>query len=281
MQNEFQIKNDQTDLISDIQFSSIDNKLLSASWDNVISNYKQSINIYGTEKWDIIHKIKSDSPELSASFHINDTSKVYSAGLSGAIVQFNLLDLKKTVIGEHNKPISKILLDVEYGNIYSGSWDRTIKSWDIRKEKEQIFSICMDDKVHGICQTLNKIIITEGNNLIKIYEKRKVKEPIRTINLNSQIRCVNSNKEKGLLIGYYEGKISIENFNQTEGYSFKCHRIEKENEIIAYPVNSIESHPNKEYFTSVGSDGFIYFWDNEKKKKIRRSHEYSGRYNID
>jgi len=174
-------------------------------------------------------------------------------------------------------PVSKILIDMEYGNIYSGSWDKTVKSWDTRKEKQQIFNIQMDDKVHGICQTSNKVIITEGNNLIKIYDKRKIKETLKTINLNTQIRCVNNFKEKGLLIGSIEGKIIIENFNQVEGYSFKCHRIEKENEIITYPVNSIEAQPNKEYFTSVGCDGFIYFWDNEKKKKIRRSKEYPGR----
>jgi len=35
MSNELQIKNDQTDLISDIQFSHIDNKFLASSWDNV------------------------------------------------------------------------------------------------------------------------------------------------------------------------------------------------------------------------------------------------------
>jgi hypothetical protein len=36
MLNELEIKNDQTDLISDIQFSTVDNKFLSVSWDNVI-----------------------------------------------------------------------------------------------------------------------------------------------------------------------------------------------------------------------------------------------------
>jgi hypothetical protein len=40
MLNELEIKNDQTDLISDIQFSCVDNKFLSASWDNVIPIYE-------------------------------------------------------------------------------------------------------------------------------------------------------------------------------------------------------------------------------------------------
>jgi len=114
-------------------------------------------------------------------------------------------------------------------------------------------------------------------NTVKVYDKRKVKDCIKNIESKSLIRSINTFKDKSVIIGSLEGKIAIEPIDKGEGFSFKCHRIEMDNDCVAYPVNGVEVHPLKDVFLSYGCDGFIYYWDRDKKKKIKRSSEYTGR----
>jgi len=54
--------------------------------------------------------------------------------------------------------------------------------------------------------------------------------------------------------------------------TFKAHKKDNENNNISslYPVNDILMNPNSKYFCcTVGGDGVIYFWDFEKKNKIK------------
>lgn len=144
-------------------------------------------------------------------------------------------------------------------------------------DNPQIYSIAQDDKVHDICQTSNTLIINVGPNRVKLYDKRNLKESLEMFTMNFNINCLNNYQEKNFLVGSIEGKISVERLVPGSNYSFKCHRIESEDEIVAYPVNCVEAHPNMEIFVSGGSDGLVYFWDFDKKKKIRKSKEYAGR----
>jgi cell cycle arrest protein BUB3 len=136
-----------------------------------------------------------------------------------------------------------------------------------------------EDKVYDICQSKDKLAISVGSNNVLLFDKRNFKEPIKNIKLNSSVRCISNYKDKALLIGSVEGKITVESYNAGEEYSFKCHRVESEEEVMVYPVNCLEPCPFNDNFLSGGADCYVHFWDYLKRKKIKRSKEYSQSIN--
>ena len=188
-----------------------------------------------------------------------------------------MTNLTKATVGQHLSPIPKIIIDSNDGTIYSVSWDKTFKSWDCRLDNPLVYSNKQDDKIHNICQTSNYLLINVGLNRVKIFDKRNLKESIDIFTMNFNINSLNSYRETNFILGSLEGKISVEAINRGNSFGFKCHRVEKEEEITAYPINSIVAHPNKEIFASGGSDRLLYLWDYDKKKKIWKSKEHNAR----
>ena len=61
-------------------------------------------------------------------------------------------------------------------------------------------------------------------------------------------------------------------FEQKSIMTFKCHKVEETTKNVLYPVHDIGFHPNNMasgFVSTVGGDGFMYFWDYKQKNKLK------------
>lgn len=109
-----------------------------------------------------------------------------------------------------------------------------------------------------------------------MLDMRKPSEPVqqRESSLKCQTRCVAQMPSGlGYAQGSVEGRVAIEYYDASEEsqrrkYAFKCHRSAIGGVDTGFPVNSIAYHPVFGTFATGGSDGHVYVWDGEQKKRI-------------
>ncbi len=76
--------------------------------------------------------------------------------------------------------------------------------------------------------------------------------------------------KKAYLVGTIGGRVYINNFNDGNEFSYKCHR----NSDGAFAVNDIAPHPTiGDAFATCGSDGSFAFWNKAQRQRL---HLYPG-----
>lgn len=124
-----------------------------------------------------------------------------------------------------------------------------------------------------------KSLVCPDLETVTFYDIRQMNKPYKTIvnMMKTEIASIGYIPKEAMLFGSIEGKIVVDYFDtsRAQNYSFKCHRIETDDNIKVYSVNAIEYDITKDVFFSGGSDGYIYCWDNKKRKKVLKSKQYS------
>jgi len=186
---------------------------------------------------------------------------------------------KATVIGQHDSPIRC----VEYCNtgnmVITGSWDKSIKIWDINSNK-CTSSHQLPDKVFAMScvEASYRLVCGIAGRQVYIYDVRNMKEALqkRESSLKHQTRNIQSHPNgEQYVVSSIEGRVAVEYFNpsqeiQNKKYAFKCHRVTDKTTGMQtiYPVNSITFHPIWKTFASGGGDGVVNIWDGTNKKRI-------------
>lgn len=163
----------------------------------------------------------------------------------------------------------------------SGSWDSTIKFWDIRT-RECIGSYIQPERVFAMDSTKNQIIVGTAARHIWIWDYRSMEEPEqrRKSPLMHQTRCIKAFVDgQGFGVGSIEGRVGIEYIDaspsqQSKRYAFKCHRQVSNDIGYTYPVHAIVFHPNNEFLFTGGGDGLVIKWNYKLKTKIERYRKF-------
>lgn len=115
--------------------------------------------------------------------------------------------------------------------ILSGSWDRTIKMWDVRqKECVGTFEQC-NGKVYSMNVVDDKIAVVTSERKALIWDMRNMKNYLILHKLTHQPRCIKiSPNKKCYVIGAYDGHVAVEYIKRDPEIrkcrtSFKCHRM--------------------------------------------------------
>jgi len=157
----------------------------------------------------------------------------------------------------------------------TGSWDKTVKYWDLRTPtpaatlqcQERIYSMDVKDSLLVIGTADRYINVVNLNDPTKFY--KTLQSPLKW-----QTRVVSCFKDAtGFAVGSIEGRCAIqyvEDKDASLNFSFKCHRDPPSGNMTnVYSVNAISFHPIHGTFSTAGSDGTFHFWDKDAKHRLK------------
>ena len=161
--------------------------------------------------------------------------------------------------------------------LVTGSWDRTVKYWDLRQSapaatlncQERVYTMDVKNKLLVIGTADRYINVVNLDDPTKFY--KTIQSPLKY-----QTRCVSCFTDStGYAIGSIEGRCAIqyvEDKDTSSNFSFKCHREAPPNTrdiSNVYALNAISFHPVHGTFSTAGSDGTFHFWDGNAKNRLK------------
>jgi len=300
LSKDVQVSNPPEDSISDLSFSPASEHLAVASWDKKVRIYEidGQGNSQGKALFDhegpvlsccwskVRHSFKScDDGRLT---NIQDGSKVFGAGADKAARMLDLGSNSTTAqqVAAHDQPIRCVESITVGGNpmLVTGSWDKTVKYWDLRQQAPAATLECQD-RIY--CMDVQDQMLVIGTaerwiNVVNLAEPTKFYKQLQSP-LKWQTRTVACFADAtGFAVGSIEGRCAIqyvEEKDASSNFSFKCHRQNVPNQrdtSNVYSVNAINFHPQTGTFSTAGSDGTFHFWDKDAKHRLKGYPEVGG-----
>ncbi|KAK8113226.1 WD40 repeat-like protein [Apiospora sp. TS-2023a] len=275
---------DAMDTISSVSWSPVANHLAAASWDGKVRIYDVAPGLSARAA----AMLSVDSPLLSCDWAKDGTMVL--AG--GADKRPHLLDLatgQQAAIGSHDAPIRSVrFLDTAAmgasapAHLFAtGSWDKTVKYWDMRQPEQPLATLACADRVYAMDAKSSLLVIATAERHIHLVDLRNPTVFLRTTQspLTHQTRAVSAFPDgRGWATASIEGRCGINAFDkkkngESNDFTFKCHRSAPNNKQTTkvYTVNDVQFHPvHTTVFATAGSDGAFVFWDRESRH--RRAH---------
>jgi len=268
------------DGVSTLQWSPVANHVIAGSWDNQIRCWEISTTAPPAAKAATAH----NAPVLCASWS-NDGTKVFSGGCDNKAKCWDLGSNQSIPCGEHSAPVSVIKWCPDINILMTGSWDRTVKFWDGRNP-QPVFSLQAPERVYCMDMLGPVCVVGCAERHILYMDMTSPKEFKQKIvsPLKWQTRCISIFPNRtGYAIGSIGGRVGIQYFSDAQknsNFSFKCHQQPRQKGYASnqknaqapkdiYSVNAISFHPKFGTFSTAGSDGCIFFWDKDQKKKMK------------
>ncbi|GJJ73695.1 mRNA export factor [Entomortierella parvispora] len=267
-----------SDSISDLAFSKTSDLLAAASWNNEVRIWE----VMGDGSTVAKAMYSHEGPALVCQWS-PDGSKLASGGADSAGRMFDVTTGQPTQFAKHDAPI-KGLRWVDGANIVAtGSWDKTIKYWDIR-QPTPVSSVALSDRLYSMDTHGSLLVAATADRSITMYDMSNPAVPFRTMEspLKMQTRVVSCfTTGGGFAVGSIEGRVAIQytDVKDSQGnFSFKCHRDGAPSAANAsvYAVNAISFHPVFGTFATAGSDGGFTFWDKDSKQKLKVFNKQAG-----
>lgn len=257
--------------------------LSSGSWDNVIRVWQ--VNENGQSEPRAQQTV--GGPVLSLEW-FEDGTKLFVGSADQKVYCWDLESNQMLVCGTHDGAVKTChwIKSTNYSCLMTGSWDKTLRFWDMRQLPTQtsMATIQLPERVYCGDMFHPMAIIGLGNRRLKIYRLDNEPTEVKDVDtpLKFQSRCVAIFKDKnnvhpaGFGLGSIEGRVAIqyvETTNPKDNFTFKCHRS---SELISgfqeiYAVNDICFHPKYGTLATAGSDGRISFWDKDSRTKLKTS----------
>ncbi|KAI8144166.1 WD40-repeat-containing domain protein [Fennellomyces sp. T-0311] len=272
---QFEIADPPTDGITNVVFNPTDSRfLLASSWDSTVRLYDVEAN-----------KLQTQTKNVGAILDVcfgNSGNIAYHGGLEKQIRKLDLETNNEQSIGKHDEAVRCLRWSSETNNLYTGSWDRTLRVWDDRSAQTLQQTHELPQKVFSMDICHNKLVVGMANRQIYVYDIRNMTEPWQTRDSSLRymirsLRCMPNGE--GYACCSIEGRVSLEFFDmspetQAKKYAFKSHRHTVNDTEVVYPVNALAFHPILGTFASGGSDCVVSIWDGVNRKRIRQFPRY-------
>lgn len=265
------IANAPRDCISRVRFSCAQNNhLLVSSWDS-------HLRIYDVLSGETLAFTKQSRALLDAAF-LGDASRAVCAGLAGQVMMWDPESSSTELLGQHDAPIRCVDVHLPTRQIFTASWDRTVRTWDPRTAAGAVSVLTLGAKAFCMDLGTDKLVVGASDRCLHIYDIRRLGPSLekRESSLKHQVRAVAVTMD-GLsyVSGSVEGRVALEHFDAAENersrYAFKCHRTKGPDGLdIVHPVNAMAVHPVYGTFATGGSDGGVCVWDGAAKKRLWR-----------
>lgn len=279
MPSEIEVTDSPSDTISSLSFMQTSNILAATSWDNSVRLYEVADTTGQSIKK---LQFNNEKPVLCGGFSSN--GQLFSTGDTANTVKvYDLNTSQCTTVGIHEQPVSCLSFansPTSANLLVTGSWDKTLKYWDLRSN-QPAFSYQLPDKCYGLDVCYPLMVVASGNSDILTFDLNNPTKAYSQIKseLKQQTRDVLCFPTKtAFAYSCIFGRVAIQSLDKSaaskESFTFKCHRTGSN----VYPVNKLAAHPTLGVFATAGSDGTIVFWDRINRKRLSSIQKHSGSY---
>ncbi|XP_003380588.1 mRNA export factor [Trichinella spiralis] len=291
---DFEVVQPPDDTVQALKFSPpalAQNFLVSGSWDNVLRVWevKQDGSTEPKAEQRIqgpVMQVDWSDVKHSSFCNIRDGTKIFVASADRQVRVWDVSSNQMATIGQHDQTVSTCnwVHSPTYSCLITGSWDKTVKFWDMRTPNTPAGVVSMPERVYFVDVLYPMGVACLANREIKIYKLDGQPVEVKSMEspLKYQTRSVSIFKDKtngapvGYAVGSLEGRVAIqyvETVDPKANFTFKCHRspelVNGFQEI--YSVNDIAFHPQHGTLATVGSDGRYSFWDKDARTKLKMS----------
>ncbi|GAP84625.1 hypothetical protein SAMD00023353_1101570 [Rosellinia necatrix] len=274
LKNDVAISNPPEDTVSDLTFSPTADILAISSWDKKVRIYQ----IASTGASEGKHIYEHDEVVLSVDFS-KDGNKLVSAGADKQAKVCDLQSLQTVQVAAHDSPVKAArFFELPNSNgpmLVTGSWDKTIKYWDLRTQNP-VGTVTCQDRVYTMDVRNSLLVVGTADRYINVINLQDPLKFYKTLQspLKWQTRVVSCFTDaSGFAVGSIEGRCAIqyvEDKDSSSNFSFKCHRDTPSGNVTqVYSVNDISFHPQHGTFSTAGSDGTFHFWDKDAKHRLK------------
>eukprot|EP01018_Ginkgo_biloba_P036486 Gb_18321 [translate_table: standard] len=265
------------DGITRARFSPYSNQLLVSSWDCTTRLYDVDENVL---------RMTAPHPAQVLDCCFQDESFGLSAGSDGTVRRYNFNTGSEEILGVHDALVNCIEFSCDTGQIITGSWDKTLRFWDVRiapgNERSSVDKCAQPATVESMSLVGYYLVVATGITTVNIYDLRNMSEPIqqRESSLKYKTKCVRCYPNKlGYAVGSVEGRVALEFFDLSEAgqanrYAFRCHPKSKSARYSLVAVNAIEFHPIYGTFVTGDNEGYSIIWDGKRKQRLYQYPRY-------
>eukprot|EP00730_Choanoeca_flexa_P013687 TRINITY_DN5591_c0_g1_i3.p1 TRINITY_DN5591_c0_g1~~TRINITY_DN5591_c0_g1_i3.p1 ORF type:complete len:335 (+),score=70.12 TRINITY_DN5591_c0_g1_i3:72-1076(+) len=263
--NDVQVAPGPTDTPQCLSWSPVANHLAVGSWDSTVKAYE----ISATGQTQPRQEFKLGGPVLDTAF-IGDGSKIVSAGADKTVQLCDLASGQMQQIGAHDAPVKTADFCPNLNCVMTGSWDKTIKFWDMRSP-QPMGSFNLPERCYAADVVGDLAVVATADKKVSIYNLQGGPTEYKQVDttLKMQTRCITCFPTgDGFAVGSIEGRVAIQYVDAAQSknnFSFKCHRDNKN----IFCVNDIAFHPGYGTFATVGSDGIYTFWDKDNRNRLK------------
>ncbi|KAL6779616.1 RAE1 [Auxenochlorella protothecoides x Auxenochlorella symbiontica] len=254
-----------SDGVSSLNFSPVSNHLVATSWSGQTLCWEVQSSGQAVPK----AAIQSDKPVLCSAWNA-DGSAVFAGGCDNGVKMWNLATNQQQQVAAHAEPVRHCAYVPHLSMLVTGSWDRTLKYWDLRTPNP-VHTQQLPDKCYALSTTGQLLVVGTADRVIQVYNLQAPQQVYKQIHspLKFQTRCLACFPDAtGYLVGSVEGRVAVHHVEESQkdkNFTFKCHRPEKD----VFPVNSLNFHPQYGTFASAGGDGSFSFWDKDSKQRLK------------
>ncbi|KAL9109452.1 MAG: hypothetical protein Q9227_005960 [Pyrenula ochraceoflavens] len=264
------------DSISGLAWHPTADVLAVSSWDSKVRIYEVAENGQSQGKALITH----GKPVLCTDFSSNGQYCASgSADNTAKVLDLNNPSSDPVTLTGHEAPIRSTRFVQCNGQemLVTGSWDKTIKYWDLRSPNPAA-SVNCQERVYTMDSKNKLLVIGTADRYINIVNLDQPGVFHKTMQspLKFQTRVVSCFTDAtGFAVGSVEGRCAIQYVDEkdaTNNFSFKCHRDTPQNQrdvSNVFSVNDISFHPVHGTFSTAGSDGTFHFWDKDAKHRLK------------
>ncbi|EJD48893.1 WD40 repeat-like protein [Auricularia subglabra TFB-10046 SS5] len=271
-ERDIEVSDPPDDSISSLAFCPVADYLAVGSWNNQVRIYEVAANGQTQGKAMYQH----EAPVLSVCWN-KDGNKVFSGGADKAARAYDVQTGQSTQVAQHDASIRcvKWIEAPSGGILVTGSWDKTLKYWDLRSPNP-VSTVTLPERCYTLDVQYPLMVVGTAERHIQIFNLTNPTTAFRTIQspLKWQTRVVSCfPAANGFAVGSIEGRVAIQyvdDKDNTQNFSFKCHRKDQsKDQTLVYAVNDISFHQGYGTFSTAGSDGTINFWDKDARSRIK------------
>lgn len=280
--NDTVVPNSPSDGVSSLTFSASSQFLVASSWASTVSCWETQVaEGMGSAQVNVAPRaqITVAAPALCTSMSA-DSQNVFVGLGDGTAQMWTLGQPQAQTFGKHDAPIRSIHFVPALSCVFTGSWDKTIKCWDVRQPTPTA-SVQLPERCYSMDVAHPLMVVATAERKLCVYDLSNAnwQRPYRVEDspLKHQTRCVRCFPDReGFAIGSIEGRVAIHHVDAKDAhknFAFKCHRDTQDGRAgqastcNIYAVNDIAFH-NLGTFATAGSDGVFNFWDKDSKQRL-------------